>query len=378
MSTVLLSLATLGCTSAVTTLPQVDGRDAAVDEGLVDARGLDANAVEPEDAGHAPMTLAEFCRRASRGLPESFARCWGGEASRWAYLGSGDENCPYEAALVASGGMRFDPVAAERCLIQMEAGPCDQAYWYSFGSWSTQATWRACTSVFTGLQPIGEPCTGRDCTDDAVCDNRRYVTDGTCSNVCIARRMLPLASSCTWGVYPSECETGLICDARSATDENGVCARRVTIGEWCAAEGVDCIRSVCDERGFCEPLQTVGSTCEAQGQLCEWGGSQCIGHQCVRLLRLGDLCSPDEPLGCAPFAYCGRAGTNLRTCRLGPFNGEPCDPDAPHEGCPFGWCDRGTCRALLAHGSECRSSDECLGWCVDGVCIDPDACPPAR
>jgi hypothetical protein len=237
----------------------------------------------------------------------------------------------HEASL-ASGRMRFDSDAAERCLETIRESTCDldpvssQSSWLGFGQSDD-------CRFLIGTVPDGELCGALgECGPQSFCTS-------------ILRHL--------------------------AFPDGPVCQRRTGQGETVPSNGVFwCAPELVAEQGVCQALAGEGESCQFPLDSRLYGscapGLYCTPstRRCQRLERKGEPCFEDENFLCAWDLACVQG-----TCRERGGEGDDCwrsqDENSLIRGCMFDFfCDAspnssGKCRALLKEGASCRDNQEC-------------------
>ncbi|HEX8792597.1 MAG TPA: hypothetical protein VF765_16730 [Polyangiaceae bacterium] len=109
----------------------------------------------------------------------------------------------------------------------------------------------------------------------------------------------------------------------------------------------------------------MGYTCDvADGVYCDANT-----QKCTALGATGQTCNGDEQ--CVTSDYCAFGGTNGSTCQPRIPVGSACTGNGTNECAPSSYCDSasGTCKAQLASGAACTTSQECQSSiCNNGKC----------
>ena len=295
--------------------------------------------------------------------------------------------------LVAAGAVRYDPVAAGRCIARAAATCAFE--WDRTG---------ACAEVFTGTVATDGPCWRHEqCAGDAYCFQSPVSPPQRCPGQC--RPRLPLGAECSGdGAQCSRrgVEGRLMCGRDGSSPPRSVCGELrdgtpapegapcgfVPMGavyyEIPCAPGLYCPNSLIDHSpATCRRLPTRGMPCSLEVDCWQ---SQCVpaadlrSATCGDLLvrsRVGERCSPlgtwDPAAGqCNPIAHltCNAGGT----CES---NGDGTEGSGCQSGaaslytCNAGlYCDRTTerCRPKKPSGEACEDAVECLETCSRGTC----------
>jgi hypothetical protein len=386
----------------------VDG-DAA-DVGDADGEGgLDREPprdTDPVDVavGH-PITLEQFpvalrgadCDRIFRcdrepGEPDLRTFYGSAEACREILARNPDKWLADLQRLVAAGTVRYDPIAAGRCVARAAT---------SCVFWRERAG--VCAEVFTGTVATGGPCwRHEECAGDGYCVQMSATVSPRCPGQC--RPRVPLGAACTgigdscsrrgavghvWCGAASPLATSVCYDLRDGapTPEGAPCgeirANDALYFEARCAAGLYCPSSPADpSTRTCLRLPTRGMPCNLRVRCWE---SECVvgadrrtatcGDSLVRS-RVGERCSPPGTLpsagSCNPVArltcnsggVCeslgdGREGSRCSTDSGGSFT------------CNAGlYCDRTALRCLRKkpNGEPCVYLTECQEECVGGTC----------
>jgi hypothetical protein len=138
---------------------------------------------------------------------------------------------------------------------------------------------------------------------------------------------------------------GIVCDAASATCQNGTCANR--------CEGVVCTAvDQCHDAGTCDPATgTCSNPAKPDGATCDDNNACTQTDTCQ-----GGVCVGGNPVTCTAADQCHDIGT--------------CDPAT------------GTCsNPAKSNGAACDDGDACtrLDTCLDGACVGGDlvVCEPS-
>ncbi|MEZ4434283.1 MAG: hypothetical protein R3F65_17905 [bacterium] len=162
---------------------------------------------------------------------------------------------------------------------------------------------------------------------------------GIGSFVCAAGTTCRIDIQTFCGTCEPSVAPGGACGEEARCDDDGecregVCARRPTAGQPCAADGPRCAIGSSCQGGVCaiRPWAGPGEAC-GQAARCRYK-SECVGGICVEGALIGAACGAAQP-------------------------------------CATGWCDGGTCAAPLPGGAACASGAACVsGACVGGVCLE--------
>ena len=244
-----------------------------------------------------------------------------------------------QATLIAdvnAGIVKFDAAAANACLDQLMAAPCEHAN-----------DWVSCLdAAFTGTVPNGGACfAGGECVSQT-CEVQSTSCDPSttcCPGTCVADPRIALGAACN--ANPS-CVDGAFCDVSF-----GVCVPLVaTAGAACDA--------------------TTGTTSSCVGPLvCIPDGPGAETGTCLAPAAEGATCSIYAPIACSDSRdYCS---TTTRKCTPQAGVGLACSSDVPCQGVAI--CTNGVCVEKSAPGAACTPSttdNACLGLvqCVGGVC----------
>lgn len=304
------------------------GQDAGAleDGGLHDAGGADGGAF---DAGRfdGGSGIDTWCERFAEASCARALRC----------NQSGATDC-YEATIgfcarserprVLVGARRFDPVAAETCLAQINSATCTL---YSI----------PCTVTAPNAR-LGARCEDSDCTEGYCSGVSRNTLNGQCP-VCVP--FVPIGASCV----------SLRCDPSTS---------------YCADFG--------DGGRRCEALKPDGEPCNGEPQICASfrcpqvdfidGGAPRCGA-----LPIGSTCQ--QPSDCADTAYCaqlrqGASSNQNGVCRPRIALGQSCVDEQFEDGCADGGtCLGAVCRLTTTQriGQPCESALQCL----NSDCSDP-------
>lgn len=256
---------------------------------------------------------------------------------------------------------------------------------------------RTCSPCGVGTWGVAcaESCAIAHCTEDARCDavTGEAVSCGecapgyhgsTCASSCVvsgcvgevtcdqATGVVSACEGCAPGYYGATCQSvclsgnctgGVTCDQDSGSLVScGGCVAG-TYGPTCEST---CVAPTCEGVVTCAQVGGAVLNCEA----CEAGS---YGSACELACPAGDCVGTmtcDKATG-APLMCEGR-------CAPGSF-GTACDLDCVYGDCVAcsseGECDAGnTCVAgfcLRDEGQTCTANHQCLGVCVDGLCVPP-------
>ena len=314
--------------------------------------------------------------------------------------------CEYERprleARVASGRLRFDRGALDRCLQALANVGCAPP-----GEMQV-AVGSACDKVLVGRLQRGASCEDAgDCAPGLMC----MTPDGSCPGQCLPPR--ELGSYCNAELEPCgpglSCEAGRCAAARVAlgaacvttgqcaanaycldAEDGGVCGPRRANGKVCddddACQSGFCLVSILAdelglETGTCALRLGVGSACQslvggcAEGLSCDEATSRCMAHA----PDPGGACfEADSPCGVGTGLMC-----DAGLCELEPLLGDACDPREVNA-CGFGLCaptqladsstsgELGQCQAFLMPLAACAHDAECGALsCVAGRCDRP-------
>jgi len=342
------------------------GGDAAAPTDAGADAPADARAdASPDDASDAGVISAEEFIRARRRLQcEEVLRCESRYNADWLF--SFETTCHpsyrsrYDRALsraVAEGRAEFDPVAAQACLAGLAEIECFRGNAYYVP---------ACSSVFTGLVPLGGECfietsgTWLECAEGALCALR-----ATCPGECVSEPIRGGAGDpCT---YSFECDLTLFC-------RDGTCTPSAGEGEPCTSH------EECGAGLICGPDGASATVCLDPHAVTSPGGPciyapgldtcpielVCICDGCM----IAGTCVTTAPLGasCDTLTPCGRWARCV---------GGTCTPVAALEGdcsggavCPFThWCDGARCRPLPIESQACSPEG-----CFHSVCLPEGIC----
>jgi hypothetical protein len=310
------------------------------------------------------------------------------EASCKSRLAEGDALVPipgysYSEALQA-GRLRFDGVAAEKCLNYYRAGRCpiDAENFDNF---------TACYRLYRPQVPDGGACQiNTECRSDTCtssgppgcrgvcapatrCNRLSCYEDEYCSSQGACTLRLELGESCDPTLGPGTCQPGLVC-------QGSVCRPAVPAEGTCSAQE-DCAPGLFCDSGSqtCKPRLAAGSHCPSpvscqDGLSCVPEDRQLTSAVCKPVLDFPSACEPDLRTAtavCPAHAECD-AGTRQCVERLAP--GASC----ASEGCPLVifYCDESTltCQKPLAVGAACTppaSSDPTRNPCGTSGRCDP-------
>jgi hypothetical protein len=240
------------------------------------------------------------------------------------------------------------------------------------------------------------------CSTDAECEDGDLCTDNECKErACMTT---PLEDGRPCGDAESRCCGGACIDPTSDAACGATC-EVCELNETCMdGDGCDCRPGFenCDDAipgcetnietdplhcGRCNapcPSGTpacIGRVCMlcSDAKECDDGLScttdECIGGNCVRTPRVGEICTDDDP--CTESDVCNAGGTCSGAVRSCADDGNPCTMDV---------CNRadGTCSTLAVvgpcnDGEACTSGDTCMGLTCMGspyTCEADDPNPP--
>ena len=303
--------------------------------------------------------------------------------------------------LVAGSRTRFDPVAARKCLSELEVLIEPKTCWgpdVSTGRGEAlpnpsdllegfipivDRLPAECGRIFTGLVPVGQVCIDwRDCAPGpcinegagGACHAARGPGEPCDHDFCAPGLRCSPAGACVPIVgRGNACGADAIC-ARGLVCDSGACAERRAAGQPCSAVD-DCQNGLlCAADGTCEPERQDGAcigwndcpgnqVCALPGDANPYSGSagtcltpQDIGGPCIAGLQ-GYNAHCYQHLVCDPqSSKCAAPPQPAHPCIEG-----ICDPFSA-------WCDNGACKPLPVLGQSCSTRCAQGFLCVQGFC----------
>jgi hypothetical protein len=298
-------------------------------------------ASNPDGSPSTSLATAEgFCRQLASATAASYDRCYGGTAAQW------EANLVRDCAALDAAGIQYNADAARACLetaTAVVAADCN-------------ASVPCILEVIVGVLVDGAACTNSfECGVQSACLSP---DDGL---TCAPRVCTP--PSPVGGLCQPWCATGLLCDLDTLTC---VAATEVPIGGTCTGVGA----LLCAPGSHCYLDGKGAGVCTETktGALCNIDGDcrsedYCDGV-CKRRIEIGQPCT-DQPTGCKFLATCDQI-TNR--CVAGGVRGEAC---GAHGSCLNGFCVDGSCEGRRSLGQSCESAFECeSGVCRNSLCTD--------
>jgi hypothetical protein len=244
-------------------------------------------------------------------------------------------------AAVDAGKIRYDAVAARRCLDALAVLGCDQT------SREARAPLEACARMFSGTIEVGEECVfDGECVSGS-CSAPECPADTCCYGVCLPTAFARLGEQCT---TDEECVPEAFC-------RGGLCVALSQKGQPCKLDnhcdyGLACIGATEQEDGACRALPLIGESCPYSR--CAEIGAYCSASQiCTPVGLPGAPCADDT--ACSPYAQCGANDT----CEDIPGLGMPCQKYCAGEA----WCNRssgqGICSTPQENHSPCVVDEQC-------------------
>ena len=263
-----------------------------------------------------------------------------------------DRDDTYVSAAVEAGTIRFDGVAAYRCVEELAARGCGRA----------EPAAPSCAEVFVGQVGPEDACMISDeCVEDGVCGFDPNCVEECCAGAC---RLLPgpaeVGESCV--NQNVDCVEGAYCARDPMTFQRTVCTAQVAIGGACDD------RDMCEDVGFCnfntllcEPRRGDGAPCFglidacAEGFYCNWVGDNYEEQYCIPSVSealLGEPCLPGSG-GCAEH---GVICSSDSVCVLAPGTNEPC---INFDCADYAQCNKANvCIAGASLGEPCGYQDD--------------------
>ncbi|MFO0593811.1 MAG: hypothetical protein U0228_00835 [Myxococcaceae bacterium] len=298
------------------------------------------------DSGAPAVDLATFCAIYPAASCAHLSACQRYEADSGACLADEQASLASLCASADAGSFAYDPVAAARCLAELNLPLACYADFPSCGSLRTfGAAVGPLPFVFT-LRPNG--CGSATCAPGTLCDS-------DCTNPqCQPRRTL--GQTCRNGRPSSFCDEAT---SYCGTDDAGIerCLALAGPGENCGPYGC-AAGTVCHYDGtntLCTPFLDAGAPCTSAPELCGPGrvcrsngtcGAPTPGDPCTRPTQCGTYPATLVCLGLTLSADGGLLDGG--TCGPRPLLGDACD---------YAWgTPTDPCRADLGHG------------CIEGRC----------
>ena len=257
-------------------------------------------------------------------------------------------------AAVHAAKVRFDPLAAERCLRDLASLSCD-ATQRNTRVLPTDCTYMLVGSVAAdGLCYLDEECASREC------DLPSCPRDSCCGGACHATRVA--------GAPGASCSDARDCAADTYCHADKTCHALEATGRPCFDDhecgfGLACINPGIDP-GTCRALPLVGESCPYFR--CAEVGAICSEQQMCVAAGPGSPCTSDAQ--CTPYDLCN---TTTGRCEPVPTRGQACTTRCSGAS----WCDRssgsGICAAPQPTLSPCMADDHCASQlCEEGPAFD--------
>jgi len=314
-------------------------------------------------------------------------------------FGSNLDIIPNYDAQIAAGTIRYDGVAAQKCIDAfratcsgfqaLSADPsCSRVYRGTIavgsacqiddecveGAYCDQASPDACGGLCQLEAALGEPCGGSDPECGAsptagTLDCR--TTTANSSPHCVLTRYddADAGQPCGWvdgdgdEQMFSGCSRGLYCKKSSQLDSAGVCAAPIADLQACEPFNDVCAgTAVCMFNGGTSRCQQVVVQNEANTQCGD------AGPFCNPLLRLecasgicqevgngtvNAACRDDYPTDCNEGLYCNTTGASTGVCATKLGNANACDAEEPESGCASSYCDDSGVTPICADRPVC-------------------------
>jgi hypothetical protein len=366
-------------------------------DAAIDARAIDAG---PDGGVLAEVPLDEVCDEIQRAACSWFVRCRG---TTTCPSPSNPENCDTSPAAVEAGRVRYDALAAARCISLLRDGECQPGPPPIFSA-------EECFGIFVGDQRFGEECYYQSSyRSDECAEGVCTYESGACPGICAPYRAV--GARCDY--------VGLRCDPNVAVcsdDGSGpVCRAFPTeAGEPCpmgsCGAGLWCVP---DESGtlYCIEPGGDGDPCDRIEE-CMYPFA-CSGGVCSESVAAGERCWSTE--SCPAGLRCGSAEEDPNPrCRPTLAEGDRCwdgslCPDETHclydearaenvcvslgergEPCTFGqycdfdsWCRQTSetetvCEAFVGENGACSDFTGNVPWaCRAGLnCMNDGFCHP--
>jgi len=250
---------------------------------------------------------------------------------------------------------------------------------------------------------LGEACQGSGCANDGICMDGKCAAKGSVApgGTCLDGDACSAGHFCQWGEGNSqntcvalvakdgacedseECQPGLACAPKSASDEDKTCQTPKALGDPCFEPSQPfggqspCATGVCGildgtQSAKCLEWKKMGEACESSWQ-CGLIDSVCIGKKCVPMPKTGEACAD---IGFAKLCDMASACDPASGKCVAPPTSGPCLNNRCAEGyncsCADSQCMSQVCKAPAKAGESCDNGqsecDEGLSCNQQGKC----------